>query len=136
MAILATLTSACSTLRYVAHVAHGQAQLVSGREPIAKVIADPATDAKLAARLRIAQQARGFASARLHLPDNRSYTSYVDLKRPYVVWNVFAAPRYSVDPILHCFPIAGCVPYRGWFDEALAKTEAAKLEARRNRVFF
>ena len=135
MAILATLTSACSTLRYVAHVAHGQAQLVSGREPIAKVIADPATDAKLAARLRIAQEARGFASTRLHLPDNRSYTSYVDLKRPYVVWNVFAAPRYSVDPILHCFPIAGCVPYRGWFDETLAKAEAAKLEARGDDVY-
>ncbi|HEX7914874.1 aminopeptidase [Rudaea sp.] len=130
MAILATLTSACSTLRYVAHVAHGQAQLVSGREPIAKVIADPATDTKLAARLRLTQEARRFASTHLHLPDNRSYTSYVDLKRPYVVWNVFAAPRYSVDPILHCFPIAGCVPYRGWFDEALAKAEAAKLEAR------
>ena len=130
MAILATLTSACSTLRYVAHVAHGQAQLVSGREPIAKVIADPATDAKLAVRLRLAQEARRFASTHLHLPDNRSYMSYVDLKRPYVVWNVFAAPRYSVDPLLHCFPIAGCVPYRGWFDETLAKAEAAKLEAR------
>lgn len=135
MAILATLTSACSTLRYVAHVAHGQAQLVTGREPITKVIADPATDAKLAARLRLALEARRFASTHLGLPDNRSYTSYVDLKRPYVVWNVFAAPRYSVDPILHCFPIAGCVPYRGWFDEALAKAEAVKLEARGDDVY-
>src|SRR5580765_1422796 len=134
IAMLSLLASACSTLRYVAHVAHGQAQLVSGREPIAKLIADPATDAKLAVRLRLAQEARRFASTHLHLPDNRSYTSYVDLKRPYVVWNVFAAPRYSVDPILHCFPIAGCVPYRGWFDEALAKAEAAKLEARGDDV--
>ncbi|WP_347260525.1 aminopeptidase [Rudaea sp.] len=133
--MLSLLASACSTLRYVAHVAHGQAQLVSAREPIAKLLADPATDAKLAARLRLAQDARRFASTRLGLPDNRSYTAYVDLKRPYVVWNVFAAPRYSVDPILHCFPIAGCVPYRGWFDEALAKAEAARLEARGDDVY-
>ncbi|MFT3791099.1 MAG: aminopeptidase [Rudaea sp.] len=134
-AILAILTSACSTLRYYAHVAHGQAQLVTQRKPVDAVIADPATDARLAARLRLAREARRFASARLGLPDNRSYTSYVDLHRPYVVWNVFAAPRYSVDPILHCFPIAGCVPYRGWFDEVMAKAEAARLEARGDDVY-
>lgn len=124
------LASACSTLRYYAHVAHGQAQLVTGRQPIDKLVAQPSADAKLAARLRLAEEARRYASSQLHLPNNRSYTSYVDLKRPYVVWNVFAAPRHSVDAVLHCFPIAGCVPYRGYFDEAMAKAEAAKLEAR------
>jgi predicted aminopeptidase len=134
-AILATLTSACSTLRYYAHVTHGQAQLVTQRKPIDKVIADPRTDATLAARLRLAQEARRFASARLGLPDNRSYTSYVDLHRPYVVWNVFAAPQFSVDPILHCFPIAGCVPYRGYFNETMAKAESAKLEANADDVY-
>ena len=133
--MISLCAGACSTLRYYAHVAHGQAQLLTGRESIAKLVADPATDAKLATRLRLAQDARRFASTRLGLPDNRSYTGYVDLKRPYVVWNVFAAPRYSVDPILHCFPVAGCVPYRGWFDENLAKAEAARLEARGDDVY-
>ncbi len=133
--MLSLLAGACSTLRYVAHVAQGQAQLVREREPIAHVIADPTTDARLAARLRLTQEARRFASDHLGLPDNRSYTDYVDLKRPYVVWNVFAAPRYSVAAILHCFPIAGCVPYRGYFDEVMAKTEAEKLEARGDDVY-
>ncbi|MBS0515287.1 MAG: aminopeptidase [Proteobacteria bacterium] len=135
IAMLSLLANACSTLRYVAHVTYGQAQLVTAREPIAKVVADPATDARLAKRLRVALEARRFASTHLHLPDNRSYTSYVDLKRPYVVWNVFAAPRYSVEAVLHCFPIAGCVPYRGWFDEALAKADADALEARGDDVY-
>ncbi len=134
-AILATLTAACSTLRYYAHVAHGQMQLLTEREPIDELIAQPQTDAKLAARLRLALEARRFAAAQLHLPDNRSYTNYVDLKRSYVVWNVFAAPRYSVDAVLHCFPIAGCVPYRGYFDEAKADAEAARLEKNGDDVY-
>jgi predicted aminopeptidase len=133
--MIALFASACSTLRYYAHVAHGQAQLVTQRRSLDEVATDPATDEKLATRLRLAQEARRFASSRLGLPDNRSYTSYVDLKRPYVVWNVFAAPRYSVDAILHCFPIAGCVPYRGYFGEAMAKAEAANLEARGDDVY-
>ncbi len=135
IAMISLLAAACSTLRYYAHVAHGQAQIVAQREPLDRVIADPATDAKLAARLRLALEARRFASARLGLPDNRSYTSYADLNRPYVVWDVFAAPKYSVDAILHCFPIAGCVPYRGYFDEAMAKAEAARLESRGDDIY-
>lgn len=127
--MISLIAGACSSVRYLAHVAHGQAQLVGGRQPIERLLARPDTDAKLAARLRLALDARRYASAHLRLPDNRSYTSYVDLKRPYAVWNVFAAPRYSVEPLLYCFPIAGCVPYRGYFDEALARAEAARLDA-------
>lgn len=131
----ALLASACADVRYIAHVTHGQLALARAREPIDKVIVAPTTDARLAARLELARDARRFASQRLGLPDNRSYTTYVDLHRPYVVWNVFAAPRYSVDPVLHCFPIAGCVPYRGYYDESLAQAAAAKLEAQGDDVF-
>jgi len=133
--MISLLASACSTLRYYAHIAHGQAQLVTQRQSVDALIAQPSTDATLAARLRLAQEARRFASAQLHLPDNRSYTNYVDLKRPYVVWNVFAAPRYSVDAVLHCFPVAGCVPYRGYFDEAMANAEAAQLKKHGDDVY-
>ena len=114
----------CSSVRYYAHVAHGQGALVAGRRPIARVIADPATDPALATRLRLALAARDFASSALDLPRNRSYTYYVALNRPYVVWNVFATPPYSLAPVNHCFPIAGCVAYRGYFDRAKADAEA------------
>ena len=125
----------CGSVRYYAQAAHGQAALVAHRRPLDKVLRDPSTPPALAARLRLAQQARRFASTQLDLPDNRSYTTYVDLHRPYVVWNVFAAPRFSVDAVPQCFPIAGCVAYRGWFSEADAQADAARLRARGDDVW-
>ena len=132
---LALLLSACGSLRYYAHVAHGEGALLLHRRPIAKVLRDPATDPALAKRLRLAEQARRFASARLGLPDNRSYTSYVDLHRPYVAWNVFATPPWSVEALPQCFPIAGCVAYRGYFALDLAQARARQLRAQGEDVW-
>jgi predicted aminopeptidase len=129
------LLGGCASLRYYAHVVHGQASLLLHRRPIAEVVRDPATDADLARRLRLAAQARQFASSHLGLPHNRSYTSYVDLHRPYVAWNVFATPPYSVDAVPQCFPIAGCVAYRGYFDQARAQARAAQLKAQGDDVW-
>ncbi|HET6806995.1 MAG TPA: aminopeptidase [Frateuria sp.] len=129
------LLGGCGSLRYYVHVAHGQASLLVHRRPIAKVVRDPATDAQLARRLRLAAQARQFASAALGLPDNRSYTTYVDLHRAYVAWNVFATPPYSVAPLPQCFPIAGCVAYRGYFKQARAQARAAALKAQGDDVW-
>ena len=126
-AAMSWVLCACGSIRYYAQAAHGQGELVFKRQPVRKLLKDPATDPKLAARLSLALAAREFASRHLGLPDNRSYTSYVDLHRPYVVWNVFATPRYSVEAIRHCFPIAGCVAYRGWFGEAAAEADAARM---------
>ncbi|MBF3131964.1 aminopeptidase, partial [Pseudomonas aeruginosa] len=89
-------------------------------------IADPQRDARLRERLAKAEKARQFASERLGLPDNRSYRLYADIGRPYVVWNVFATPELSLQPVTHCFPIAGCVAYRGYYSEAAARAEAAR----------
>ena len=120
---------ACSSVRYYAQAVHGQGALIVHRRPIDKLLRDPHTDPRLATRLQLALRARAFASQQLGLPDNRSYTGYVQLDRPYMVWNVFAAPRYSVQAVPQCFPIAGCVAYRGWFSEAAAKGDAARLRA-------
>lgn len=132
---LCLLLGGCSSLRYYAHVTHGQAALLMHRRPIAKVVRDPATTPELARRLRLAAQARRFASAALGLPDNRSYTSYVDLHRPYVAWNVFATQAYSVEALPQCFPIAGCVAYRGYFEQARAQARAAQLKAQGDDVW-
>ncbi len=71
------------------------------------------------------KKARTFASQRLHLPDNQSYRLYADIGRPFVVWNVFATPEFSLKPQNHCFPIAGCVAYRGYYSQSAARGEAA-----------
>jgi predicted aminopeptidase len=97
--------------------------------PVADVLVDPLTPPALGARLRLAQSIRQFASAELHLPDNASYQAYADLQRPYVVWNVVAAPEFSLTLKTWCFPMAGCVGYRGYFDEGQARQMAAELQA-------
>jgi len=128
--ILAALSlSACSTIGYYGHLARGEYSMLAAREPIARVIADPATDATLKARLELAQQARAFASDRLGLPRNASYTNYADLKRPYATWNVFAAPEFSVQGVEHCYLLVGCLAYRGYFDRERADAEATRLHA-------
>ena len=119
------LVSGCSSVSYYSQLATGQLQLLKAREPVADVIADPRRDPKLRERLAQAQRARVFASEHLHLPDNQSYRLYADIGRPYVVWNVFATGEFSLAPVTHCFPVAGCVAYRGYYDQGSARGEAA-----------
>jgi predicted aminopeptidase len=119
------LLSGCSSLSYYTQLASGQLALLQAREPVADVIADPQRDPKLRDHLLKSQQARAFASEHLHLPDNKSYRLYADIHRRYVVWNVFATDEFSLDPVTHCFPIAGCVAYRGYYDQGAARGEAA-----------
>ena len=122
---LPLLLSGCSSAGYYSQLATGQWNLLQAREPVSKVIVDPRRPTALREQLAKAQAARSFASEHLHLPDNQSYRLYADLKRQYVVWNVFATPAYSLDPVTHCFPIAGCVAYRGYYSQGAARGEAA-----------
>lgn len=115
---------------YLLQAAGGQMRIASKREPITAVLQDPATPDKLKAKLEYVSAARDFASRELGLPDNASYRSYADIGRPYVVWNVFATPEFSVEPRRWCFPIAGCVVYRGYFNEKSAQRYARRLRAR------
>jgi predicted aminopeptidase len=119
---------------YLMQAAGGQMEIASKREPIAAVLADSATPPELRSRLEYVAAARDFASRELGLPDNDSYRSYADLGRPYVVWNVFAAPEFSVEPRRWCFPIVGCVVYRGYFSEEAAQSYARKLRRRGDDV--
>lgn len=120
---------------YVLHVTEGQMSVMRKREPIAKVIADPVTKPAVKERLERVVAIREFAVSGLGLPDNGSYRNYADLGRPYVVWNVFAAPEFSVEPRQWCFPIAGCVAYRGYFNQRKAEKFALGLESKGYDVF-
>lgn len=115
---------------YVLQAASGQANVLARSEPIAQVIDDPATPAVTRERLSLALEARSFAVAELGLPDSRSFRSYADLERPFAVWNVVAAPEFSVEPRQWCYPVAGCVAYRGYFRESGALAAARRLARR------
>ncbi|MBS0367462.1 MAG: aminopeptidase [Proteobacteria bacterium] len=114
---------------YLMQAASGQWQVLRRRVPIESVIIDPRTPAPLRLSLENARSAREFASRELQLPDNRSYRSYADIGRRYVVWSVVAAPEFSVSPRQWCFPVVGCVAYRGYFSERRARRFAATLSA-------
>ncbi len=133
LALIGATLPGCA-IGYFTQAAQGQWRLMPARRPIEQVIADPASSEELKGRLRVVQDARDFAVSDLGLPDNRSYRSYSDLKRPYVVWNVVAAPEFSVQPQRWCFPFTGCLSYRGYFRERDARKMAAKLAARGNDV--
>ena len=107
----------CRSLPYYDQAINGQMEILRNQEPIADLIDDPDRPAKLRKKLKFIQKVRVFAAKELHLPVNDHYLSYVDLNRPYVVWNVYAAPEFSLAPKTWCFPIVGCVAYRGYFSE-------------------
>ena len=129
---LLTLGGLCALLTgcYVMQAASGQLGIMARSRPIPKVLSDPATPPATRSAIELARQAREFAVRELGLPDSDSYQSYADLGRPYAVWNVVATPEFSVRPRRWCFPIAGCVSYRGYFDEQRAQRMAWKLSAR------
>jgi predicted aminopeptidase len=115
---------------YLMQAAGGELKVLHERVPIPRLLAAPNTPQELRARLVQVQAARDFASHELHLPDNKSYRSYADIGREFVVWNVVAAPEFSVEPKRWCFPVAGCVSYRGYFRERRAREFAASLAVR------
>jgi len=118
--------SGCESLSYYAQAMSGQLELIRRAQPLGEWIARPSTPPELRRRLELAARMREFATRELELPDNGSYRSYAELGRPYAVWNVFAAPEFSVQPVESCFPVAGCVAYRGFFGREGAESYAAK----------
>lgn len=132
--LLGVSVSGCA-LPYYVQAAGGQIKLLRQREPIAEVVADPATDAATRDGLELVRELRAFAVSALDLPDNDSYTSFVELDRDAVVWNVVAAPEFSIRPETWCFPVAGCVAYRGYFREERAENFAQRLDERGFDVF-
>jgi len=124
-----TLCAGCSSVGYYAQSVGGHLDMLRRTRPVAEVVADPATPEALRQRLQLAQQLRQFAVQQLALPDNASYQRYADLQRPAVVWNVVATPELSL--LLHtwCYPLMGCVGYRGYFNRADALAQADALRA-------
>ncbi|MGZ8290564.1 MAG: aminopeptidase [Telluria sp.] len=125
----AAMIAGCSGINYYAQAAQGQLSLLSDARPIEDWLADNGTDAKLRLRLATARQIRSFAVKELGLPDNASYTNYAALTRPYVLWNVVATPELSLKPLQWCFPVAGCVNYRGYYSKDAAQEYAKELRA-------
>lgn len=127
--LLVLTLSGCASLGYYWQSVSGHLQLMNAARPIDDWLQSSDTPEKLKTRLTLSQQIRSFAVRELKLPDNASYQRYADLGRKAVVWNVSAAPEFSLTLHTWCFPVTGCVGYKGYFDETEARAEAAKLAA-------
>ncbi|MRD47208.1 aminopeptidase [Caenimonas koreensis DSM 17982] len=117
----------CANMGYYWQSVNGHLSMMSAAKPVQDWLDDPAAPARLKERLALSQRIRTYAVTELKLPDNPSYRRYADLHRNAVVWNVVAAPPYSTTLRQWCFPVTGCVGYRGYFDEKAAKREAAQV---------
>ena len=122
------LISGCQSLSYYAQSVKGQFQVIHRSKPIDEWLQKSNTSSELKQKLEKVKQIRQFASLQLHLPDNKSYTRYADLERPYVVWNIFAAPEFSLEPYSWCYPVIGCQAYRGYFSKQPAIDLTAQLK--------
>lgn len=129
VAALLSILGGCSGAGYYAQSIGGHLDLMAQRRDIDALVKDDSTPAELKARLERASAIREFATAELALPDNGSYRSYVDVGRPYVTWNVVATPALSLQAETWCFPVVGCVAYRGYFNEADARAYGDELTA-------
>ena len=118
----------CESVSYYTQAARGQLAIVLGRDDINRLLQRDDLPPELAAKFQSVLEIRRFAEEELGLPVGAHYSTYVDVGREHVVWNVFAAPEFSIDAVNWCYPIAGCVSYRGYFSERQALDYAAKLE--------
>ncbi len=135
LAAATAVAAGCATLQYYGQAISGHLDVMHRSEPIADRVADPSTPPEVRAKLERTLAIREFASRELALPDNGSYRYYADLGRPYAIWNVFAASEFSVEALPSCFPIVGCVGYRGYYDQQDAARYAAALRAAGDDVF-
>ncbi|WP_084611213.1 aminopeptidase [Zooshikella ganghwensis] len=125
--IFSVLLTSCETIHYYQQAAFGQLEVIQRRKPVVEVI--NATDnVRLQQQLALSQQLLHFADQQLRLPVENSYQHYADLELPYVVWNVFAAPALSLEQKTWCYPLVGCLAYRGYYLEADAMESAAQLQ--------
>lgn len=122
------LLTGCETLSYYAQAVSGHLDLTARARPVDEWLTDAQTPRALREQLALARRLREFAARDLKLPDNGSYRSFADLGRPFAVWNVFAAAEFSIEAVQSCFPVAGCVGYRGFFAKGDAENHAARLQ--------
>ena len=133
--IVLPLLAGCTDLGYYWHSARGHMAIMNDRVDIQTLLADPATEPALRERLQLVLEIRRFARDELALPVGGSYHDYVELDRPWVVRNLFAAPEFSTRLHQWCYPIVGCAGYRGYFDEARMMAYIPELEAQGLEIY-
>lgn len=135
LAAVAMALVGCQTARFYGQAIRGQCQMIHRQQPISRLLAQTNTSPELAVRLRLVLRLRAFAERELGLPANGHYLTYADLGRRFAVWNVYAAPEFSLEARSWWYPVVGRLKYQGYFQEPSARRLAARLEARGDDVY-
>ena len=126
--VFSLLMISCEAIGYYSQAAQGQLSLILQRQDIDELVSTRNISEGLKHKFKDIERIKNFAKNNLGLPVGDNYSSYVDVNRDYLVWNVFAAPEFSTKPSTWCYPFAGCVSYRGYFSKDQALRYARKLE--------
>jgi predicted aminopeptidase len=117
-----------STIGYLGQAISGHFRIMLSRVAIQKMLKTKHLDPDTRKKLSMILQIRAYASNELGLPDNGSYTVISQIKEMYPGWNVYCAPKFSLEPCTWCYPIAGCVVYKGYFAKNDAFEFADKMK--------
>ncbi len=127
VSLLCLVLGSCGSLGYYTQSVVGHSKMMLARKPITDVLKTATGDQQR--RLQMTLDIRRFAVEKLSLPDNASYSQYVELDREYPVWSVVAADEFSLRARQWCYPVIGCASYRGYFSQKAAqKYEQGLLE--------
>lgn len=129
------LLSGCRSVDFYAQAIGGHSAIVLHKKKLTTLLLDPDTPPELSHRLGLVTRLCEFARSDLRLPAGKNYRHYVDLGRAFVVWNIHAAPEFSLDSKRWWYPFVGQLSYRGYFAEAKARRYAAYLEGKGYEVF-
>jgi predicted aminopeptidase len=122
-------------ISYLIGAAAGHCRLMLARRPIRSLIESHNTPRELRDKLAFVLEVRDFATAVLGLPDNGSYRCYAELDRDAAVWTVFAAPEFSIEPVVWRYPVIGSMVYRAYPTRDAAERFAARLRHHGNDTY-
>ena len=115
--------------RYLVQGAFAEAKILWHRRSISELAADPATTPIVRAKLQLVLDARRFAVDSLGLPAKDAFTKFTQLDHDTLVLVLSGAYRDEMRPVTWWFPVVGRVPYKGFFDFALAQRSEKALAA-------
>lgn len=131
MKLLALFAAVCLTgcqLPYYLRNAYGQAEILWAREDIQRALLREELSSEDKEKIRLVQDVRKFAKEKFNLNTDKNYGSFVQLDRPFVTYVVNAAEPWALKTYEWDYLIVGRMPYKGFFQEELAKKEKMQLE--------
>ena len=121
------LLSSCSSIKYNYGLIDNHLSIIKNAQPIDAILEDETINQELKTKLRLVKKIKDFAYTELHFRKTKSYSTYSDILRNAVVWNVVAVKENSFELKEWCYIFIGCFNYRGFYKKNEAEEYANDL---------